>query len=48
MQEQLDEYFKNLLSKFQCGFRQSYEDQNCLLFMIEKVRNIGDKKIVFP
>ena len=47
MQEQLDEYFKNLLSKFQCGFRQNYGAQNCLLSMIEKVRNIGDKKIIF-
>ena len=42
MQEQLDEYFSNLLSKYQCQFTQVYEIQNCCLAMIEKLR----KKIV--
>ena len=29
MQEQLDKYFSDLLLKYQCGFRQGYETQNC-------------------
>ena len=44
MQEQLDEYFSNVLSKCQCGFRQGYRTQNFLLAMIEKLRKIKDKK----
>ena len=35
MQEQLSEYFRDLLSKYQCAFWQGYETQNCLLAMIE-------------
>ena len=44
MQEQLDEYFNDLLSKYQCGFRQGYGTQSCLLAMMEKLRKIRDKK----
>ena len=33
---QLSEYFANFLSKFQCGFRQGFGTQYCLLVMIEK------------
>ena len=47
MQEQLDEYFSYLLSKYQCGFRQGYGTQNCLSAMIEKLRKIRDKKGIF-
>ena len=47
MQEKLDIYFSDLLSKYQCGFRQGFENQNCLLFMIEKLRKIRDKKGIF-
>ena len=47
MQEQLDEYFRDLLSKYQCGFRQSNETQNYLLTMIEKLGKIRDKKSIF-
>ena len=47
MQEQLDEYFSDLLSKYQCGFRQAYGTQNCLLALIEKLRKIRDKKGIF-
>ena len=37
MQEQLDEYFSDLLCLwYYCGFRQGYGTQNCLLAMIEK------------
>ena len=47
IQEQLDEYFNDLLSKYQCGFKQCYGTQNCLLTMIEKLRKIRDKKGIF-
>ena len=47
MQEKLDKYFSDLLSKYQCGFRQGFENQNCLLSMIEKLRKIRDKKGIF-
>ena len=47
MQEQLDEYFSDLSPKYQCGFRQGYGTQNCLLAMIEKLRKIRDKKGIF-
>ena len=47
MEEQLDEYFNDLLSKYQCGLRQGYGTQNCLLAMIEKLRKIRDKKVIF-
>ena len=47
MQEQLDEYFSDLLSKYQCGFRQGYGTLHCLLAMIEKLRKIRDKKGIF-
>ena len=47
MQEQLDEYFSDLLSKYQCGFRQGYGTQNCPLAVMEKLRKIRDKKGIF-
>ena len=47
MQEKLDIYFSDLLSKYQCGFRQGFENQNFLLSMIEKLRKIRDKKGIF-
>ena len=47
MQEQLDKYFSDLLSKYQCGFRQDYGTQNYLLSMIEKLRKKRYKKGIF-
>ena len=44
MQEQIDEYLSDLLSKYQFGFRKRYGTQNCLLAMIEKLRKIRDEK----
>ena len=32
------EFFGSILSKFQCGFRKGYGDQNCLLMMHETWR----------
>ena len=39
--------FDELLSKYQCGFRQGYGTQIFLLAMIEKLRKIRDKKGIF-
>ena len=47
MQEQLDEYFRDLLSEYRCGFRQSNETQNYFLTMKEKLGKIRDKKGIF-
>ena len=47
MQEQLVKYFSDFSSKYQCGFRQFYGTQNCLLAVIEKLRKIRDKKSIF-
>ena len=47
MQEQLGEYFSDLSSKYQCASWQSYGTQNCLLAMIEKLRNNRDEKGIF-
>ena len=47
MQEQLVKYFSDFLSKYQCGFRQFYGTQNCLLAVTEKLRKIRDKKGIF-
>ena len=38
MQEQLDEYFSDLLSQYQFGLRKGYGTQNYHLAMIEKHR----------
>ena len=36
MSKQLSNFFKNILSKFQCGFRKGYSTQHCLLIILEK------------
>ena len=36
MSKQLSTFFKNILSKFQCGFRKGYSTQHCLLIILEK------------
>ena len=46
-QEQLRDYFNDLLSKYYCGFRQDHGAQNCLLGMMKKVKIIRDKKGIF-
>ena len=44
MQKQLNEYFFDFLSKFQCGFRQGFSAQHWLLVLIGKFREIRDGK----
>ena len=45
--EQMSHYFVNLLSKFQCGFQQSFSAQQCLSILIEKGRKTRDLKGAF-
>jgi len=42
MSYQINDYMKDKLSIFMCGFRQNMSAQNCLLFMIEKLRKCLD------
>ena len=39
---QISNYFENILSKFQCGFRKGFSAQDCLIVMIEKWKRILD------
>ena len=41
--KQLTNYFKDLFSKYQCGFRKGFSVANCLLPMIEKWRESLDQ-----
>ena len=43
MYDQIYKYFDQILSKYQCGFRQSYNTQSCLLMMVEKRKEALDK-----
>ena len=47
MHNQMNDFFINKLSKYQCGFRKGFGTQHCLLVMIEKLRKIRDNKGVF-
>ena len=42
MSYQINDYMKDKLSIFMCGFRRNMSAQNCLLFMIEKLRKCLD------
>ena len=42
--QQINEHFESLLSKFQCGFRQGFSAQHCLLVMVKKMKKIRDNK----
>ena len=42
MHIQIYEYLNKILSKWQCGFRQDYSAQHCLLVMVEKWRQCLD------
>ena len=35
MHDNVNDYFNDVLSKFQCGFQKGFGAQNCLLFMIK-------------
>ena len=39
----MSNYFKNILPKFQCGFRQVLRAQYCLMSMVKKRKKFVDK-----
>ena len=41
------EFFDNILSKFQCGFRKGYGTQHCLLLMLEIWKGASDNNKAF-
>ena len=43
MLHQIDDYMRDKLSMYICGFRKGMSAQNCLLFMVEKWRKSLDK-----
>ena len=47
MYNPLYEFFDNILFPSQCGFRKGYSAQNCLLVMIEKIKEAIDRSNEF-
>ena len=41
--KQISEYFENILSKYQCGFRKGHSAQHCLIALLEKWRESIDR-----
>ena len=41
------DYFDSIFSKYQCGFREGYSPQHCLLYMIEKIKQARNNNNVF-
>ena len=46
MYDQMYADLNKILSKWQCGFRQGYSTQHCLLIMTEKWRQCLDKGVI--
>ena len=42
--DQINNYFYSLSSKLQCGFRKEFNAQHCLLLLVEKCREVLDKR----
>ena len=42
--DQINDYFQPLFSRLQCGFRKNLNAQNCLLVLVEKCREVLDKR----
>ena len=47
MRKQLSTFFENILSEFQCGFRDGYSTQHCLLLKLEKWKLAVDNNEAF-
>ena len=45
--KQLSEFFKSILSKFQCGFKKGYGAQHCFLMMLETWKEATDNNKAF-
>ena len=43
MFKQIGDFMENYFSKFQCGFKKSYNTQQCLIALIEKWKSATDK-----
>ena len=41
--DQIQNYFYQILSKFQCGFRKGFNAQHCLIALIEKLKESVDR-----
>ena len=44
MHNQMNDFFINKLSKYQCGFRKEFGTQHCLFIMIKNLQKIRDNK----
>ena len=44
---QLSVFFDKILSKYQCGFRKRFNDQHCLINLLQKWRQSLDQGLVF-
>ena len=47
MFEQMSQFFKDIFSKYQCGFRKGFSTQQCLLTMLEKWKRSVDNSKMF-
>ena len=47
LRKQITIFIDPLLSKYQCGFREGYSPQHCLLAMLQKGKNVADKGKIF-
>ena len=47
MFEQMSQFFENIFSKYQCGFRKGFSTQQCLLAMLEKWQRSVDNSKMF-
>ena len=46
MFEQMSQFFENIFSKYQCGFRKGFSNQQCLLEILEKwKRSVDNSKM---
>lgn len=41
--KQIDQYFKDILSPYQCGFRKGFSAKHCVLAMLEKKEKCNDE-----
>ena len=44
MYDQINDYFNPHFSKLLCGFRKGFNAQHCLLILVEKCREVLDKR----
>ena len=41
--KQVSDFFDNIFSMYQCGFRKGFSAQHCLVAMLEKLKSCNDK-----